>query len=119
MHVVRFAAVMTGSALMAIGGAFLTTAASDAFFFGMVNGRGWICVALVVLAGWRAPRALGVALLFAAFDAMQLRLQLRFDQDIAYQFFLIMPYVLCIVALVALSRRGAQPAALTKPYTRV
>ncbi len=118
VHVVRFAAVATGSALMAIGGAFLTTAATDAFYFGMVNGRGWVCVALVVLAGWRAPRALGVALLFGAFEALQLRLQLRYDQDIAYQFFLIAPYALCILALVLLSRRGAQPAALMKPYTR-
>ena len=64
----RIGAVMAGSALMAVGGAFLTTSAFNAFFFNMVNGRGWICVALVVFASWRPGRALLGALLFAAFD---------------------------------------------------
>jgi general nucleoside transport system permease protein len=31
---------MAGSALMAIGGAFLTMSAFDVFYIGMVNGRG-------------------------------------------------------------------------------
>ena len=35
---------------MALGGAFLTMSAFDAFFFGMVNGRGWVCIALVIFA---------------------------------------------------------------------
>ena len=38
------------AALMAVGGAFLTMSAFNAFFFGMVNGRGWICIALTVFA---------------------------------------------------------------------
>ena len=49
--------------------------AFNAFFFDMVNGRGWICVALVVFASWRPGKALLGALLFGAFDALQLRLQ--------------------------------------------
>ena len=40
-----------------------------------INGRGWICVALVVFASWRPGKALLGALLFAFFDALQLRLQ--------------------------------------------
>ena len=66
---------MAGSALMAVGGAFLTMSAFNAFFFEMVNGRGWICIALVVFASWRPGKALLGALLFGAFDAYQLRLQ--------------------------------------------
>ena len=50
VYAIRLGAVMAGSALMAIGGAFLTLSAFNAFFFGMVNGRGWICIALVVFA---------------------------------------------------------------------
>ena len=57
------------------GGPFLTLSAFNAFFFNMVNGRGWICVALVVFASWRPGKALLGALLFAFFDALQLRLQ--------------------------------------------
>ncbi|MGH8431220.1 MAG: ABC transporter permease, partial [Solimonas sp.] len=45
---VRIAAVVAGSALMGIGGAFLTLSAFNSFYFEMVNGRGWIAIALVV-----------------------------------------------------------------------
>src|SRR4029079_13761896 len=41
---VRIAAVVSGSALMGIGGAFLTLSAFNSFFFEMVNGRGWISI---------------------------------------------------------------------------
>jgi simple sugar transport system permease protein len=50
--------VVAGSALMALGGAFLTMSAFNAFFFEMTNGRGWICVALTVFASWRPGKAL-------------------------------------------------------------
>ncbi|MEM9344689.1 MAG: ABC transporter permease, partial [Pseudomonadota bacterium] len=71
----RMGAVIVGSGLMAVGGAFLTMSAFDSFFFEMVNGRGWICIALVVFGAWRPGKALLGALLFAAFDALQIRLQ--------------------------------------------
>ncbi len=54
----RTGAVVAGSALMGVAGAFLTLAAFNAFYFNMVNGRGWVCVALVVFASWRPGRAL-------------------------------------------------------------
>src|SRR5688572_4748869 len=54
----RTGAIVAGSALMGIAGAFLTLAAFNAFYFNMVNGRGWVCVALVVFASWRPGKAL-------------------------------------------------------------
>ena len=72
---IRMGAVMAGSALMAVGGAFLTMSAFNSFFFEMINGRGWICIALVVFGSWRPGKALLGAILFAAFDAYQVRLQ--------------------------------------------
>ncbi len=71
----RIGAVVVGSGLMAVGGAFLTMSAFNSFFFEMVNGRGWICIALVVFGGWKPGKAVLGALLFAAFDALQIRLQ--------------------------------------------
>lgn len=118
VYQVRTLAIMAGSALMAVGGAFLTMAAFNAFFFNMVNGRGWICVALVVFASWRPSKALLGALLFAAFDAMQLRLQQSPGNALPYQLYLMVPYVLSIVALVLVARRAAYPAALMKPYLK-
>jgi simple sugar transport system permease protein len=113
----RTLAVVAGSALMGVAGAFLTLSAFNAFYFNMVNGRGWICVALVVFAGWRPGKALGGALLFAFFDALQLRLSQQAG-GIPYQIYLMVPYVLSIVALVVVARRATYPQALMKPWRK-
>ena len=119
---VRIGAIAAGSALMGVAGAFLTLAAFNAFYFNMVNGRGWICVALVVFASWRPGKALLGALLFAFFDALQLRLQQSAGGlggiELPYQMYLMLPYVLSIVALVIVARRAAYPQALMKPYRK-
>ncbi|HRO12087.1 ABC transporter permease [Amaricoccus sp.] len=114
----RLGAVTIGSGLMAVGGAFLTLSAFSSFFFEMVNGRGWICIALVVFGAWHPGRALLGALLFAAFDAYQIRLQQTLGAAIPYQVFLMLPYALSILALVIMSRRARVPAALMTPYNR-
>ena len=115
---VRMWTVVAGSALMGVAGAFLTLSAFNAFFFNMVNGRGWICVALVVFASWRPGKALAGALLFAAFDALQLRLQQTSGAKLPYQIYLMLPYALSILALVVMARRAAYPQALMKPYRK-
>ena len=116
VNFVRIGAIVAGSALMGVAGAYLTLSAFNAFFFNMINGRGWICVALVVFAGWRPGKALAGALLFAFFDAMQLRLQQADVGGLPYQAWLMLPYALSIVALVAVARRASYPQALMKPY---
>jgi len=115
---VRYGAVIAGSALMGVGGAFLTLSAFNSFFPTMVQGRGWICIALVVFASWRPGRALLGALLFAFFDGFQLRLQTVLNGAVPYQLFLMIPYILSIVALAVMARRARVPQALMQPYRR-
>jgi simple sugar transport system permease protein len=119
----RTGAIVAGSALMGVAGAFLTLSAFNAFYFNMVNGRGWVCVALVVFASWRPGKALLGALLFAFFDALQLRLQQAdggglFGLALPYQLYLALPYLMAIAALVLVARRAAYPQALMKPYRK-
>lgn len=115
---IRIGAIAAGSALMGIAGAFLTLSAFNAFFFNTINGRGWICVALVVFASWRPGKALLGALLFAAFDALQLRLQQSSIGGLPYQVYLMLPYLLSILALALVARRAAYPQALMRPYRK-
>ena len=116
---IRMGAVIVGSGLMAVGGAFLTMSAFNSFFFEMVNGRGWICIALVVFGSWKPGKTLIGAILFAAFDALQIRVQQTpLGADVPYQIFLMMPYVLSILALVIMSRRAEVPAALMVPFNK-
>ena len=118
----RIGAIAAGSALMGVAGAFLTLAAFNAFYFNMVNGRGWVCVALVVFASWRPGKALFGAVLFGVFDALQLRLQQSgtglFGISVPYQVYLMLPYLLSIAALVLVARRAAYPQALMKAYRK-
>ncbi|WP_265519361.1 ABC transporter permease [Nitratireductor luteus] len=115
---VRFGAIIAGSALMGVGGAFLTLSAFNSFFPTMMQGRGWVCIALVVFASWNPGRALLGALLFALFDAYQLRLQTVIGKTVPYQLFLMIPYILSIAALAVMARRARVPQALMQPYRR-
>ncbi len=116
---IRTGAVVVGSAMMAVGGAFITMSAFDAFFFGMINGRGWICVALVIFASWRPGKALLGAILFAGLEAFQVRAQqVAGAQIIPYQFYLMLPYILSIVAMIFMARKAKYPHALLVPFRR-
>ena len=115
---IRIISVMAGSALMGVGGSFITLSAFNSFFFEMTNGRGWICIALVVFGSWRPGKALLGAILFGFFDAYQLRLQQLAGAVVPYQIFLMLPFVLSILALIVMSRRVAYPRALMVPYRR-
>lgn len=115
---VRMLAVMAGSALMGVGGSFITLSAFNSFFFEMTNGRGWICIALVVFAAWQPGKALLGAVLFGLFDAYQLRLQQLAGAFVPYQVFLMLPFILSIIALIVMSRRVAYPRALMVPYRK-
>ena len=115
--VLRTGCVMVGSAIMALGGAFLSLAAFNSFVINMVQGRGWMALALVVFGAWRPGLALLGALLYAWFDAYQLRLQHVFP-GVPYQIFLMAPYVLSIAVLIPMSRRASGPQALMMPFVK-
>ncbi|HET9046463.1 MAG TPA: ABC transporter permease, partial [Casimicrobiaceae bacterium] len=50
--------------------------------------------------------------------ALQLRVQQAGDTGLPYQVFLMIPFVLSIVALIAVARRATYPQALMKPYVK-
>ncbi|MEZ5812868.1 MAG: ABC transporter permease [Rhizobiaceae bacterium] len=112
----RMLALIAAGALAGLGGAYLNLAAFGSFTFGIVSGRGWICLALVVLGRWKPFSCAMAALLFGAVDAFQLRLQSSETVDLPYQLFLALPYVATVIAMVFNTRLAASPAALMKPY---
>lgn len=114
---VRYGCLVVGSALMALGGAFLSTAAFNSFVINMVQGRGWMALALVVFGAWRPFPALLGALLYAGLDAYQLRLQTLLP-GVQYQLFLMLPYLLAIAAMVPMARRAIGPQALMAPFVK-
>jgi simple sugar transport system permease protein len=116
--VVRYQALMLSGVLMGVAGCFLAMVQFNAFTFGVISGRGWVCIALVVFGQWSPWRSAAGALLFAFIDALQLRLQASSVIDLPYQMFLMMPFVLTIVAMAVVSRNARAPAALLVPFRK-
>jgi simple sugar transport system permease protein len=114
----RYQALVLSGALMGIAGAYLSLAQFNAFTFGVISGRGWVCIALVVFGQWSPGRCAVGAILFAFIDALQLRLQASAAIDLPYQIFLMMPFVLTIVAMALVSRSARAPAALLTPFRK-
>jgi len=113
----RYIALAIGGALMSVGGAFLTLAQLGSFTFGIIAGRGWVCIALIIFANWQPLRVLWGALLFGGFFALQLRLQTT-GLKLPYEVFLALPYIVTIIALAITGRKATGPAAVLKPYKR-
>lgn len=114
----RYRALILGGAFMGAAGAFLSMAQFNAFTFGVISGRGWVCIALVVFGQWSPWKCAAGALIFAAIDTLQLRLQASNVIDVPYQVFLMLPFVLTIVAMAAVSRNARAPAALLTPFRK-
>ena len=115
----RYAALVVGGMLMAVGGAFLTLAVLGTFTLNITNGRGWVAIALVIFARWRIWPAVAGALLFAIVDAGQLQLAITpAFAGVPRELLIAMPYLVVIGAL-ALAGRGLRyPGAYLKPYRR-
>jgi general nucleoside transport system permease protein len=86
----------------------------------MTAGAGWIALAIVVFASWRAGRVLVGAYLFGGITVLQLRLQAA-EIAIPVQVLSMAPYLITIAVLVAISsqrnRAALQaPASLGKSF---
>jgi general nucleoside transport system permease protein len=106
---VRYAAVALSGVLASLGGVYLALDQHQ-FTDGMTAGRGFIALAAVIFGRWDPTRAGLACLLFAAAEALQIRLQ--GTEVIASQFVQMIPYVLTIVALAGVVGKAIPPAAL-------
>jgi simple sugar transport system permease protein len=113
----RTLCLVAGGALMGIGGAFLTLAHQNMFLIDVIGGRGWVAIAMVIFGNWDPVKGMLGALIFGCLDGLQLRLQ-GLGIKLSFHLFLMIPYLLTIVALVSVSRKASVPAGLLKPYRR-
>ena len=115
---IRYAACAIGGALAGVGGAFLTLSHTNLFVEGMVAGRGFIALAVVVFGRWKPWGVFGATLLFGVFYGLQLHLQAMTNLVIPYQFWQALPYLATLIVLVALRGGAGAPRALGVPYNQ-
>jgi len=106
-------ATLVGGMFAGLAGASLVLAQVGTFAEKMTAGRGFIAIAIVVLGRWHPVWVLGAALLFGAATALQFLFQ-AMGLRVPYQFFLMLPYALALVALAGGMGRARAPAGLGK-----
>lgn len=115
---VRVVAALMGGALAGLAGAYLSLGYTVGFGENMTAGRGFIALAVVILGRWNPFGVAAAALLFGLASALQFQFQAS-STRFPYQFFLALPYLLTLLALLGRSRLGAAaPAALGEAYRR-
>ena len=114
---VQYIAVIIGSTLAAIGGAYLALSSHTFQAENITAGRGFIAVAMVYFGKWRPARAFFGTFLFGAAYLLGAFFQVV-GSIIPYYFLLMVPYIMTLVILVAIARGARQPTALGVPYTR-
>lgn len=114
---VRYLASIVGGMIIAAGGAFLSTGLLRFFSEEMVAGRGFIALAAVIFGRYKPMGVMIAAMLFALGNVAANSLQ-ALGSAIPYNFLVMIPYLLTIVALAGFAGKAVGPAAAGKPYKK-
>jgi len=115
---IRIAAMLFTGLLTGLGGTYLTiVAAGGSFVDGMTEGRGYLAIAIAIFGRWNPVWVMVTSLLFGAVDALQYQGQ-SLGIALPPPLLFMLPFVLALVAWVALGRTGAAPADLGRPFLR-
>lgn len=114
---VRYISVILSGCLAGLGGAYLALVHVRFFTEGMSAGKGFIALAALIFGRWYPVSTVLACLLFGATEALQLRIQ-AFSLNIPYQFLVMLPYAVALLALIGLAGKSTPPAALGIPYQK-
>ena len=112
-RLVRTAATIVGGGFAGLAGATLVLAQVGTFAERMTAGRGYVAIAIVVLGRWHPVGVALAALGFGAAMALQFLFQ-ALGLEVPYQLFLMLPYVLALLALAGVVGRVKAPGDLGK-----
>lgn len=117
---VRFYAIVFGGFMAGLAGAYASTVLTPVWSQGMIVGRGWIALALVVFGTWRVLRIMLGAYFFGVALLAELAVQ-ALGLAIPSQIMTCMPYAMTILVLAIVSRDALRiklnaPVALGENY---
>ena len=113
----RLVAVSLGCVLVSIGGASIVLMQTGGFAVNITSGKGFIALAVVILARWNPLAIVAAAMLFGVSDAIQLQAQsLEFGKVLPHDIWSLLPYVVAIIAVVLGGKGARYPAACGVPF---
>jgi simple sugar transport system permease protein len=117
----RYTAVIVTGILCGLAGAYLSVDQNAGFLPNMTAGRGFIALAALIFAKWRAWPALGACLLFGLLDAVAIRLQgiaLPGIGEVPVQAIQALPYLMTVILLAGVIGTAIPPRASGVPYVK-
>ena len=117
----RYAAVIIAGVLCGFGGAYLSLGQAAGFLTNMTAGKGFIALAALIFAKWRAWPAFWTYLLFGLLDAVAIRLQgvvVPGIGQIPVQAIQALPYLMTVVLLAGFIGKAIPPKASGLPYVK-
>ena len=117
----RYAAVIIAGVLCGFGGAYLSLGQAAGFLTNMTAGKGFIALAALIFAKWRAWPAFWTCLLFGLLDAVAIRLQgvvVPGIGQIPVQAIQALPYLMTVVLLAGFIGKAIPPKASGLPYVK-
>jgi simple sugar transport system permease protein len=117
----RYVAVILAGILCGLAGTYLSVGQSAGFLPNMTAGKGFIALAALIFAKWRAWPALGACLLFGLLDAVAIRLQgiaLPGIGEVPVQAIQALPYLMTVILLAGVIGTAIPPRASGIPYVK-
>ncbi len=116
----RYQAVIIAGVLCGLAGTYLSVALQGSFVRDMSAGRGFMALAALIFANWRAWPSMWACLLFGYLQAVGLRMQgVKIGTiDVPVQFINMLPYVMTVVLLAGFIGKSIPPRASGIPYTK-
>lgn len=114
---VRYATLLYAGAMAGFAGAFVSMGQVSFFSEGMISGKGYMALAAVVFGNYNPVGVLIAGLIFGAAESLQYRLQAS-GSAIPYQFLLMLPYLITVLALCVYRKKTNRPACSGQPYCK-
>lgn len=117
---IQYFCVMVGGFLAGIAGSYISLVYSPTWVEGISGGRGWIVIALTILATWNPLKAFIGAYLFGLIYVLQYLLQ---SKKIPINILMMLPYVTTLLVLIlgsnhAIRKKSGAPASLGVPFNK-
>ncbi len=115
----RLGATALSGLIAMLGGAYLVLGDTQGFIINMSSGKGYIALALIILARWNPLGTIAAAALFGGAQALNFQLQIGaiFGWEPPVDLVDTLPYVVTIVAVTIAGRNVSAPAEDGKPLT--
>lgn len=104
----RYLTVLVSGLLAGLAGAYISTGQLNNFSEGMISGRGFIVYAAVVFGNYTPLGVFRACMIFTFGMSLQYRFQ-AMDTPISYYFWMMLPYIITIVAMCIYSKKSNAP----------